>query len=293
MTLSILIVNYDGAAVLPACLASVRRWMPEGTEVVVADNGSRDGSPDTVAREFPWVRLVRCGRNLGFAAANNVAARVATGRYLLLLNPDTELVEPIQPALDLLERRPDVAVLTIRALDADGGEQLCVGRFPTPARLARFGSLFDPEATRRSPPAEVDWVQGSFLLTTAENWTALGGMDERHFMYGEDVDYCKRTRDRGRRVVYLRDVRYVHLGGFNRDRFADLVTGMRLYADRHFSGRAWVEARTVLAAGCVLRWARALLAATARPTPENRRQVGVMRRACLEAVARGRSEGIE
>ncbi len=78
MTLSILIVNYDGAAVLPACLASVRRWMPEGTEVVVADNGSRDGSPETVAREFPWVRLVRCGRNLGFAAANNAVLNGTT-----------------------------------------------------------------------------------------------------------------------------------------------------------------------------------------------------------------------
>jgi GT2 family glycosyltransferase len=283
VNLSILIVNYNGRAVLPGCLKSLSTNVPSDHEVIVADNCSTDGSAEMVESEYPWVRLVRCATNGGFAAGNNAAAGAASGDVLLLLNPDTVLCENITPALQVFSANPEIGVLTIRALERDGAEQPCVGRFPTPFRLAKLRSLFQPVGGDRSV-SPVDWVQGSFLLTSRENWQALGGLDEGFFMYAEDLDFCKRTRDRGLSVVYVSTVSYVHLGGFNRFRFDDLMYGMARYVRKHERGGRRVAASAMLLVGCCARLVRAVLHCAVSPSRDNRRFVRTAASACRRVM---------
>ena len=111
MHLSILIVSHNSKHYLADCLDSIARFAPSGTEVILADNSSSDGSIEFVAREYSWVRTIRIERNLGFSAANNLAAKEARGRFLLLLNPDTILIAPISPALDWLDSHKNYAAV--------------------------------------------------------------------------------------------------------------------------------------------------------------------------------------
>jgi GT2 family glycosyltransferase len=114
----------------------------------------------------------------------------------------------------------------------------CAGRFPSPLRLMKFSSmLIQPAKLAASslPAIAVDWMQGSFLFTTAENWHALSGLDDGYFMYGEDMDFCRRTMERGLRTVFCPAARYVHFGGFDPSRLYLLHEGFRRYLSK-FSG---------------------------------------------------------
>jgi GT2 family glycosyltransferase len=253
--LSIVLVNYNGLSYLPACLESLRQFSPPGTEVIMADNGSSDGSADLVAREYPSVHLIRSKRNLGFAGGNNLAAMRARGKFMLLLNTDTILLEPIAPALGWLEGHPEYGILTIGMVDAQRVPQSCTGRFPTPLRLVRLRTmLVRPQAYDGNQAYKVDWVQGSFLLIRAATWRALGGLDERYFMYSEDVDLCKRARDSGLLCALLPGMRYVHIGGYSPVRFPEWVTSLVLYIDQHMGARR-ICSRAILLFGCMARFA--------------------------------------
>ena len=118
--LTVVLVNYNGKHYLEACLGSVLRFAPIGTQVILEDNASTDGSPDEVARKFPSVEIVRSEKNLGFAGGNNLASRTAHGKFLLLLNTDAELLEPIEPVLAWLEHHEAYGALTINMVDGSG-----------------------------------------------------------------------------------------------------------------------------------------------------------------------------
>jgi GT2 family glycosyltransferase len=254
VNLSILLVSYNSRRYLADCLESVRRFAPPGTEVIMADNASSDDSVDFVAREYPWVRIVRNDRNLGFSAANNLAGKQALGKFILLLNTDTVMVEPVGPAVDWLDGHPEYAVLTINMLDAERIPSACTGRFPSPLRLMLLRNmLMAPQQFGDKYAYEVDWVQGSFLLIRAEQWRALGGLDESYFMYVEDVDLCKRVWDRGLKCAYLPHIRYVHLGGYSGGRFSEVVRGLGIYINHHTSGMRRLLSWGILCSGCLAR----------------------------------------
>ena len=138
--LSILIVNYNGRRFIPDCLGSLRERVSLPHEVILVDNGSADGSADLVRSEFPEVRLIAEGRNHGFTAGNNLAAREARGAYLLLLNTDTILLDDPEPAVALLEQEPDIGVVGARMVDARRAYRPSTGHFPRPGRLIRIRS---------------------------------------------------------------------------------------------------------------------------------------------------------
>lgn len=254
MVLSIILVNYNGLSCLPACLESIQRFSPSGTEVIMVDNDSTDNSAALVEREYPWVQLIRSERNLGFTGGNNLAATRASGRFMLLLNTDTVLLEPLAPAISWLEGHPEYGILTIGMVDAQRGSRACTGRFPTPARLAVLRAmLVDPEKYSGLEACEVDWVQGSFLLLRTELWRSLGGLDERYFMYVEDVDLCKRARDAGFKCALLPQMRYVHLGGFSPSRFPNQIANLALYVELHTRGVQRLCCMSILLLGCVAR----------------------------------------
>ena len=252
--LSIFLVNYNSMQHLGPCLESIHRYAPPETQVILEDNASTDGSLEAAENKFPWLQIVRSSRNLGFAGGNNLAGKSARGRFILLLNTDTLLLEPVAPVVDWLESHPSYGALTINMLDGDRNPNACTGRFPSPLRLALLRSmLVSPGSYGAEEAYDVDWVQGSFLLIQADLWNALNGLDERYFMYAEDVDLCKRIWGAGFKCAYLPHLHYLHWGGFVPSRFPDQVCGLAVYVEKHMKGMQRLLCRAVLFGGCLLR----------------------------------------
>jgi len=215
--LSIVIVSYNARADLERCLDAILVAPPAAShEIVVVDNASTDGSADA-ARKRPGVRVVDAGANIGVARANNLGVRATTGTDLLLLNSDAIVPRgAIDGLLRELHREPDVAVVGPRLVDAQGRAELSFGRMMTPwnelrqKRLQRRAARVEELTRRRDYP---DWVSGACLLVRRADAEAVGGLDERFFMYAEDVDFCAAIRARGRRILFTPAVEIVHVRG--------------------------------------------------------------------------------
>ena len=213
--LSIIIVSYNARADLERCLAALHADPPRTPhEIVVVDNQSADGSAEA-ARRWSGVRVIDAGSNLGFARANNIGIRETTGRNVLLLNSDTVVpAGAIDQLVNDLERRPDVAVAGPRLVDAAGRAELSFGRMIGPwnelrQKMIARGAV--DRATRREHSP--DWVSGACLLVRRGDAEAVGLLDERYFMYIEDVDFCAALRARGRRILFTPRAEVVHLRG--------------------------------------------------------------------------------
>lgn len=225
MTLSIVIVSYNARGDLERCLSSLRSAAPSvSCEVIVVDNASSDGSA-AAARAHEGVRVIELPANLGFAAGNNTGIRASRGTKLLLLNSDT-LMPPgaIDAMLGELQRHPDVAVVGPRLVDGSGRVELSFGRMMTPLnelrqkRLGRSYRRGDARSVRlvesmTRQEQRPDWVSGACLLVRRDDAEAVGLLDERFFMYTEDVDFCASIRARGRGVLFTPAVEIVHLRG--------------------------------------------------------------------------------
>jgi GT2 family glycosyltransferase len=225
MRLSIVIVSYNAREDLARCLGSLHEGPPSAPhEVVVVDNGSTDGSVEA-ARRWPDVRVIEAGANLGFSKANNLGIRATTGEAVLLLNSDT-IVPPgaLDRLLAELDRDPQVSIVGPRLVDGDGRAELSFGRMIGPFNELRQKILVrgaergvgpvrravDRMTRRRRYP---DWVSGACLLVRRADAEAVGLLDERYFMYTEDVDFCAAVRARGGRVLFAPEVEIRHLRG--------------------------------------------------------------------------------
>lgn len=226
--LSILIVTYNSARLIGALLSTLASELRSlAAEVIVVDNASADATAQTIAREHPWVTLVASPTNLGFAAGNNLAATRARGRFLLLLNPDASPAPgSLARGIALMDRHPEVGLGGGELRGADGSRQPSGRMFPTlrdelftlSGLAARFPAsrLFARLDRRWADPeqsTEVDWIPGAFVFIRAEDFAALGGFDERFFMYYEEVDLCRRLRAAGRRILYWPELKATHIGG--------------------------------------------------------------------------------
>jgi GT2 family glycosyltransferase len=215
--LSIVIVSFNARADLERCLDSLHAAPPSAVhEIVVVDNGSSDGSPDA-ARRRPGVRVIEPGSNRGFASANNAGIRATSGAALLLLNSDTIVPAGALDQLLLeLDRVPGVAVVGPRLVDGNGRAELSFGRMIGPLNELRqkrvAANIAEVERLTRERQYP-DWVSGACLLVRRADAEAVGGLDERFFMYTEDVDFCAAIRARGRRVLFAPEVEVVHLRG--------------------------------------------------------------------------------
>ena len=226
--LSIIIVSYNARRDLEACLASLAVHPPAiPHEVVVVDNASTDGSA-AAAAAVPGVRLVRHTENVGFAAGNNAGIRSTTGGLILLLNSDT-VVPPgaIDALVSRLRAWPGAAAAGPRLVDARGAAELSFGpmigpfaefRQKTITRLYERGFAPVRRYVERITSAEhfVDWVSGAALLVYRRDAEAVGLLDERYFLYTEDVDFCAALRARGRQVLFTPAAQITHLRGRSR-----------------------------------------------------------------------------
>jgi GT2 family glycosyltransferase len=256
-SVSILIVSYNTREMTLDCLRSVVAETLQPFELIVVDNASTDGSAEAIAREFPDIRLFIEEENLGFALANNRAAEQAHGEFLLLLNPDTVILDgAIDKVLAFAARKPEAKIWGGRTYYGDGSlnRTSCWRRMTLWnifCRTVGLTSLFpgsqwlNSEAYgnwERDTVRHVDVVTGCFLLIKKADWDALGGFDLRFVMYGEEVDLCLRaSSDLGARPHITPDAGLIHYGGASQsvrsDKMVRLLRAKTELVKRHFP--AW------------------------------------------------------
>ncbi|MFO7741697.1 MAG: glycosyltransferase family 2 protein [Anaerolineae bacterium] len=239
--LSVVIVSWNVRPLLRRCIQSIRspearpanerpaapnvgRPKPDvEIEIIVVDNGSSDDSVEMVREAFPDVRLVANEDNRGFPAANNQGIAIAEGRYILLLNPDTEVVgDALTTLVAFADAHPDVAIVGPQLMNPDGTVQSSRRRFPTLLTALFESTWLEPCAPRQlleqyyvfdrpdDVTQDVDWVTGAAMLARRQAAEAVGPMDEGFFMYSEELDWCRRFGEAGWRVVYLPTAQIIH-----------------------------------------------------------------------------------
>ena len=225
--LSIIIVTWNGKRYALECLESLRAPSPElSTEIIVVDNASTDGTPEAIRVQFPNIRLIENQANLGFARANNIGAALSRGKYVCLLNSDVVIPAGcLEKMVEFLEANPDIGMLGPKMLSPDGGIGPSVMRLPTvwntlccalglhaifPRSKLLGGFSMDGYAYDTIDDVEV--LTGWFWMIPREALRQVGGLDERFFMYGEDIDWCHRFRNAGWRVVFYPDTEALHYG---------------------------------------------------------------------------------
>jgi GT2 family glycosyltransferase len=252
---SIIIVNYNTRALLRDCLASVvAETKGVQYEIFVVDNASMDGSREMLEREFPSVRRIFNEDNRGFAAANNQAIKIAEGRYVLLLNSDTKVLDgAVQKTMAFMENSRDASVVGCKLLNGDGSLQRSCLSFPSEwnlfsesfflylvfPRTQLFGDYhmtsFNYDSVR-----SVDVVAGAFMMIRRVVFETVGSFDEAYFMYTEETDLCFRVKAAGFQVVFYPSASIIHYGGgsvVNTDRFFEQFNTTLLYFVRkNFTG---------------------------------------------------------
>ena len=249
---AIVIVSFNTRRRLEACLASLRAAPPVSShQIVVIDNGSSDGSPDAVETDWPEARLVRLGENTGFAHAANAGIRHSASELILLLNSDA--VAPpgsIDRLVAALDADRSAAVAGPRIVAPDGTVELSFGRMISPwnelrqkvlgwAAASRLPLARRWAARRTASLRYVDWVSGACLLARRKDAETVGLLDERFFLYTEDVDFCAALRARGRRVLFTPAAEIVHARGSSRQTAPDAAhdayrrSHLAFYAKHH------------------------------------------------------------
>jgi len=249
--LAIVIVSTNEAHWIEPCLETVYAQAgPIALDVVIADNGSTDGTAEVVSR-FPGARVVRC-ENHGFSHANNRAMMTCDARYVLLLNPDTEVREgTFADLVAAMDARPDVGFASVKQVLPDGTLFPTIRRFPSPLRA--FGEALGSErlglggavlGERELAPepyereSDADWLTGAFMFLRREALEAAGMLDERFFMSSEETDLCFRVKEAGYRVVHLPSMTILHHAGkrgTNPRMDAQYAFARRLFAEKHFA----------------------------------------------------------
>jgi len=270
---SVIIVSYNTCDILRHCLASVYEQARDAAfEVVVIDNASSDGSAEMIQRQFQQVRLIANNVNRGFAAANNQGMAIARGRYVLLLNSDTLVLDQaIDNAVAFADEHGDVGIMGCRVLNADRTLQPTCFMYPSIVNMFFFAMslnkmfptsrLFGRERMtwwQRDDVRDVDVVTGCFMLVRRDAIDQVGLMDESFFMYGEETDWCYRFKEAGWRIMFAPCGEIVHLGGASTRRMAaemklQLKAGTLQFLRKHRGTTSYVVCCTLMGLFLLLR----------------------------------------
>ena len=235
-TLSIIIVTWNCREYVRNCLRSIRDYPPAGSsDIIVVDNASTDGTVEMIRAEYPDVRIIRNASNDGFASANNTALREVDSKYVLLLNPDTEVKEgAIDALMRYAESHPEAWCVGPKILNTDGSLQRTGVRFPTfwnvtvetlmVDRIFPRSRIFGRQRelfTDPDTPRSVEYLQGSCLLIPARVFDTVGLLDDAYFMFFEESDFCYRIRESGGSVWYVPDAVITHHGGSGEGHYSE------------------------------------------------------------------------
>ncbi|OGL72308.1 hypothetical protein A3D72_01400 [Candidatus Uhrbacteria bacterium RIFCSPHIGHO2_02_FULL_57_19] len=272
---SVIIVSWNTRELLGRCLKSLfEQTHGVSFEVFVVENASSDDSAEMVRSEFTQVNLIANDANLGFARANNQAIAEAKGECVLLLNPDTELIDDgISNLVAVARKHPEAGIVGGKILNPDRSIQASVRRFPTlcsqvlitlkfhhafpdiPCLRRYFANDVNPESEQSA-----DQVMGAFFLISRQALNIVGTLDERFFIWFEEVDYCKRVVNAGLKVLYTPVAQVVHHGG---ESFAQVFAlkkqkmfnaSLAKYMRKHFGRRAWLAIQILRPVSLLLAW---------------------------------------
>jgi len=282
--ISIVIVNFNTSRLLRSCLESIyagANGVP--FEIWVVDNDSCDGSVAAVRSLFPSVRVIANRSNVGFSRANNLAISRSRSEYVLLLNPDTRVIsDAVERVMRYMEGRPEVGIAGCKVLNTDGTLQMaCRRSIPTPRtaffRLIGLSRLFPNSRTlakynlsylNADQTCEVGAVSGAFLMIRRQTVRNIGLLDERFFMYGEELDWCLRARQAGWKVMYYPAATIIHHKGGStihntRKAAFEFYRAMYLFHRKHYAGRHSPITNSLVYAGIfcagLLAWRKLLL----------------------------------
>lgn len=275
MDVSIIIVNWNTRDILRGCLASIFKQTSDVSfEVIVVDNASRDASVEMVRSEFPAVTLVANADNRGFAAANNQGIRLSTGRYALLLNPDTVILDAaISRCVAIADAHADVGVVGCQVLTDEHTIQRTGFAFPGPWNLFLILSGLSRKFPRsrtfgkpelgwwdRNSEQDVEVVSGMFMLVRREAIDQVGLMDESFFVYAEEADWCYRFAQAGWRRVFTPSARILHLDGGSKSSsqvnvrmFVQLQKSLLIFFRKHLGPAAWLTGKGLYIASNLVR----------------------------------------
>lgn len=269
---SVIIISYNTVDLTIRCLTQLYQTQGQKLEVFVVDNGSTDKTVETIKSRFNQVKVISNSDNVGFGRANNQAMKLATGKYFLLLNSDCFVEkDTVSTLITAMEAIRNVDVLGCKLLNSDGSLQPSYGYFPNLTRIAAlmtfvdnfpvvnrfFPSIHVREPSRYQAATNVDWVMGALMLVKREVFEKTGGFDENYFMYGEEVEWMKRARAAGFRVMYVPQTTAVHIGGASSPNKAPALIG-EIVSWKYFFGKYYPSwQRFIMAAfvtlGCGLR----------------------------------------
>ena len=227
MDISVIIVNWNTKKLLGNCLKSIFKFTEDvNFEVIVVDNGSEDGSQKLVKTKFPQVKLIPNKDNLGFTKGNNQGIKIAKGKYILLLNSDTYLIEnSFKKLIEEANRLKNFGALGPKLFNDNRSIQQSAGFFPHLPQVFWWMSFIDdlPFGTLLKPyhvdhdnfykkDQEVDWVTAAAILVSKDAVEKIGALDEKIFMYGEEVEWCHRIKKAGYKVYFSPSTQIVHIG---------------------------------------------------------------------------------
>lgn len=298
--LSIIIVNWNGKALLRDCLASIPSAGLVGHRIqtIVVDNASSDGSVDMVRSEFPWVEVIPSAENLGFSAGNNLGLPLARGRWVMLLNNDTLLPARFLPSLlDYLQQQSAPMVLGPKLLNPDGSLQPSVGCFPSLRRLFLSISMIDRVVSKSKADAyivlapefyhherRVDWISGACLVAHRSVFDTVGGLDPGYFMYVEEVDWCRRASLAGFPIRFWPGAELVHINSGSaksrKGKVENTYRSLLRYFEKFGSPANQRALPPVLALATLIKLAASAAALLAGRRPEDARD-------CLRAYSAG------
>ncbi|MHC4416217.1 MAG: glycosyltransferase family 2 protein [Planctomycetota bacterium] len=275
LDLSIVIVSWNTRHVVRECLESVFANLGSlSAEVIVIDNASSDGSAELIAGAFPQVRLVANHINRGFAAANNQGLRVAKGRYVLLLNPDTVVLpDALQRTLDHAESHPTAGIIGCQVWESPQSVQRTCFRFPSPLNTllwvtgasawlsrSRIAGRAAYGPWQRESERDVDVVSGMFMLVRREAIDEVGLMDESFFVFAEEADWCRRFRNAGWRCVFAPVGRILHVNGGSQSTeqaavkmYVEMQKSVLLFHRKHLGLISWATAKLLFSLSMVAR----------------------------------------
>jgi GT2 family glycosyltransferase len=270
--ISIIIVNWNTRELLKQCIESIKADIEHiGSEIIVVDNASSDGSVEMIENRFPDVKIIKNSQNMGFAKANNSGIRAATGKYVCLINSDVRILENgLRGTIDFFEKNPQLGIISPMLLNSDMTQQSSCKIFPslwTELSIAfgfhklfgKYFSLFNDDLRIQGVnPIEVDVLAGTFWLTLKSSIERVGLLDEDFFFYREDYDWCKRFWEQGFPVLIIPKYKVVHHGGASSSaesvRFkSELYRSKLIYWKKYFSKKSSISLIAIIILGDIFR----------------------------------------